>query len=438
MKLFGSSGVRKVVDREFLMLAFDIGLAVGSTYKSLLIGSDTRTSGPAVKNAFLSGLLAAGASAHDAGIAPTPTIAYATQNKQAGIIITASHNPPEYNGIKLVNTDGSAFDATQRENIERIVEQQSGSVVSWQDMGFCAKQDGIVENHIERILNDFPHKYRLKVAVDCGCGAASEVTPELLSRLGCDVLQLNCTPSGHFPRGIEPTEENLQDLISTVRREKADLGIAHDGDADRIAVIDSSGRLIAGDQLVALFAQHVNSKKVVTTVDASMLIDDMGFDVTRTRVGDAFVSDELRQYKGSGREFGGEASGCFIFPQISLCPDAIYAVAVILRIASEKPLSVLVDELPTYVLLRGSINGTSSLMPLLESKLAVETSAELNTIDGLRLGFNDGWLLIRPSGTEPKIRITAEAKSEQRAIELYDLGTRTIHESLEELERATI
>ena len=439
MKLFGSSGIRRVVDDEFLQLASEIGLAVGSHYKSVLIGQDTRTSGDTMKNAFLSGLLATGSNAHDAGIAPTPTVAYACRDYEAGVIITASHNPPEYNGIKLVNPDGSAFDSNQRSQLEELISSKSVQVSNVENKGTCSDSVGVIEEHIERILQDFPNKYNLKVVVDCGCGAASEVTPQLLDKLGCAIIPLYCTPSGDFPRGIEPTEENLQDLIKKVQTENADLGIAHDGDADRIAVVDDKGRLLTGDQLIALFARHLGATRVVTTVDASMLIDDIGFEVKRTRVGDAFVSDELRKSVNSSvPEFGGEASGCYIFPQISLCPDAIYAVAVIIQIASVQKISSLVDELPSYELLRGGVPGDRAVMPMLEVKLRdqVKTGGSLDTIDGLRLGYNDGWLLIRPSGTEPKIRLTAEAKSEERAKELYELGLDTIKSCLAEQEGA--
>lgn len=441
MKLFGSSGIRRVVDKEFLRLVSEIGLAVGSLYKSILIGQDTRISGDAMKSSFLSGLLSTGATATDAGIAPTPTVAYASRNYQAGVIITASHNPPEYNGIKLVNPDGSAFDSDQRNQLEDLISNKSGKATNLENKGACSSYTEIIEEHVERILQDFPDKFNLKVVVDCGCGAASEATPQLLSKLGCDIIPLNCTPSGNFPRGIEPTQENLQDLIGKVRTENADMGIAHDGDADRIAVVDDKGRLLAGDQLIALFARYLGATRVVTTVDASLLLDDIGFEVLRTKVGDAYVSDELRKSPDGARsEFGGEASGCYIFPQISLCPDAIYAVAVITQIANEQRISSLVDQLPSYRLLRGGVPGDRAVMSKLEVKLRdlVKTEGNLDTIDGLRLGFNDGWLLIRPSGTEPKIRLTAEAKSEKRARELYEMGLNIINNCLAEQEGATI
>ncbi|MFC1847929.1 phosphoglucosamine mutase [Chloroflexota bacterium] len=441
MALFGSSGIRRVVDRGFLQLMFEIGLAVGGSYSSLLVGRDTRTSSDAVQYALLSGLLAAGAGVSCAGVIPTPTLAHAARGFEAGSMITASHNPPEYNGVKLVNPDGSAFDADQRSRVEQLISQKSTQTARWDAIRQCMDYPRAVDEHIERILADFPTRIKLKVVVDCVCGAASEVTPKLLSRLGCEVVPLNCQHSGHFPREIEPIPQNLSELMQAVKSENADLGIAHDGDGDRIAVIDEKGEFVLADKLMALFAREMGARKVVTTMDASMLIDELGFEVVRTKVGDAFVSDELRlSPRGDvNNEFGGEASGCFIFPRISLCPDAIYGAAKIVQIASENPVSSLIEQLPSYPVLRGGIPGDAAIMKGLEQRLKNEpvSGCTLETIDGLRLAFSDGWLLIRLSGTEPKIRITAEATSDRRARELYEFGTRAIEECREARERAT-
>jgi len=438
--LFGSSGIRAVADKAFLQLAFEVGLAVGGSYASVVVGFDTRTSGDAVRYAFLSGLLSAGANASWAGVAPTPTIGHAARGFDAGGVITASHNPPEYNGIKLVNPDGSAFDAAQRELIERAVSGKSAVTAPWERFGKCTDRPGIIEEHVARILTDFPGKLRLKAVVDCGGGAASEVTPLMLTRLGCKVIPLNCEPTGHFPRPVEPTPENLGALMKAVKTEKADLGIAHDGDADRVAIVDDRGRFVSADKLMVVLARHLHIKTLVTTVDASMVIDELGFEVTRTRVGDAFVSDELRRSQRGGRaaEFGAESSGCFIFPQVSLCPDGIYAAATIAQIAAQQPLSEIVDKIPSYPLRRGSVPADRASMAEVErlQRKETEAGASLETTDGLRLVYPDGWLLIRPSGTEPRIRITAEARSEQRARAIYDFGLSTIEGCVAAQDRA--
>jgi phosphoglucosamine mutase len=427
MKLFGSSGIRAVYSKDLLDIAFRVGLAVGRNHGIVVVGRDTRTSGDAMKHAVITGLLAAGARCSDAGVTPTPTLAYVTREFDAGVMITASHNPPEYNGIKLLNPDGSSFDSLQQVKIEEMVLAESYDVAAWEQVKHGDAYAGAIEHHIESILSSFPTGLKARVVVDAGCGAASEVTPRLLERLGCEVVALNCYPSGFFPRGIEPNEANLQDLCRMVRESAAAVGIAHDGDADRMMAVDDRGRFISGDKLLAILAKAVGAKDVVTTLDATMAIEEMGFKIRRTRIGDTWVSEELRK----GGDFGGETSGAWIFPDISLCPDGIYAAAQIATLAGQHKLSELVDSIPVYPLLRGSISSNGMDMLRLEANLMALEPLSVSNTDGIRLSFNDGWLLVRPSGTEPKIRLTAEAKTEARAKQLYDRGLKAVKDSLD-------
>ncbi len=433
MKLFGSSGTRAVFDRDLLTLAFRVGLVVGRNHGNVVVGTDTRTSGDAMKHAVISGLLAAGARSSDVGIAPTPTLAFITREFDAGVMITASHNPPEYNGIKLLNPDGSSFDSLQQVQIEEAVSDESFEVTRWEEIKHGGAYEAAIEHHIDSILPGFPQQLNLKVVVDAGCGAASEVTPRLLERLGCEVVALNCYPSGFFPRGIEPIEANLQDLCQAVRESGADVGIAHDGDADRMMAVDDRGRFISGDRLLVVLAQAVGAKEVVTTLDASMAIEEMGFNVRRTKIGDTWVSEELR----NGGDFGGETSGSWIFPVISLCPDGIYAAAQVAAMASQQKLSELVDAVPVYPLLRGSVASDGVAMPRLESNLMAMEPLSVSNTDGFKMNFKDGWLLVRASGTEPKVRLTAEAKTEERAMQLYDSGLTAVRDSVDTGGRAS-
>ena len=416
-----------MADKSLMQLALKIGLAVGNVYRNVAVGCDTRTSSQAMKHALISGLLTAGSRCYDNGVIPTPTLAFAAREFNAGVMITASHNPPEYNGIKLLNPDGSAFDSYQRKQTEEMVLDDSLGAAPWQEIKDSSIYNGAIEQHIERILQDFPTGLKLKVVVDSGCGTACVITPYLLTKLGCEVVGLNCYPSGFFPHDIEPTEANLGDLIKATRELGADLGIAHDGDGDRMMVVDDRGRFIPGDKLLAIFAQEVGAKGIVTTIDASMAIDEMGFKIIRTRVGDTYVSEELK--KGGG--FGGEPSGSWVFPNISLCPDGIYAAAQVVAIASRQKLSPLVDNIPHYPLLRGSIRSEGIVMSRLEQRLMAMSPLLVSNIDGIKLNFEDGWVLIRASGTEPKIRITAEAKSEARLRHLYDNSLRIIKDCME-------
>jgi phosphoglucosamine mutase len=215
--------------------------------------------------------------------------------------------------------------------------------------------------------------------------------------------------------------------MKATRELGADLGIAHDGDADRMMVVDDKGDFVPGDKLLVLFARTLAAKKVVTTIDASMAIDETEFAIVRTRVGDCYVSEELRK----GGDFGGEPSGSWIFPGISLCPDGVYAAALVAAIASRQKLSLQVDSIPAYPLLRGSISSSGIIISRLESQLMTMEPLAVSTVDGIKLSFNDGWLLVRASGTEPVIRLTAEAKSEAKARQLYDDGIEAIEKCMD-------
>ena len=416
MKLFGSSGIRAIFNKELLSTAFRVGLAVGRNYPEVILGRDTRASGDAMKHAVISGLFAAGGSWKDADTIPTPTLAYATREFDAGVMITASHNPPEYNGIKLFNPDGSSFGAAQQERIETLVMMESSDITELDKNRESDEYHGAVENHVDAIASRFPSRLNIKVVVDPGGGAASGVTPRLLEKLGCEVVALNCEPTGEFPRPSEPVAANLTELCSLVKKSGAALGIAHDGDADRMMAVDEKGRYITGDVMLAILAKAVSAKNMVTTLDASMTIDEMGLKIRRTRIGDTFVSEELKK----GGDFGGETSGAWIFPAISLCPDGIYAAAQIAALAAKHKLSALVDAVPVYPLFRGNISSKGMDMTRLQADLMEIKPLSVSNMDGIKLGFSDGWLLVRPSGTEPKIRITAEAKTEARARELYN------------------
>lgn len=427
MQLFGTSGIRRLADHDLVELSLQVGLAVGTLYDSVVVGRDTRTSGPTLFHAVTSGLLATGARCSDAGVLPTPSVAYASREFKAGIMITASHNPPQYNGIKLLNRDGSAFSADQQKQVEEMIGGMTAVKSQWDQMLPGESYNIAIEKHVERIRQDFPDNARLKVVVDCGCGAAYYITPHLLRSLGYSVITLNGYPTGIFPHDIEPIQANLGELMQAVKDSGADLGIAHDGDADRMMAVDDKGRFIQGDKMLAILARDSGSKDIVTTLDASLNIEDMGFRVRRTPVGDPYVSEELK--KGGG--FGGETSGAWVFPQISLCPDGIYAAARIASIASRQRLSTLVDSLPSYPLLRGSILGSRAKVEKAKDKLLARLKpVSVDTLDGLKLNFKDGWLLVRPSGTEPKIRITAEARSEAAARKYYENSVKIIEGAL--------
>ncbi len=421
MSLFGSSGVRGLVNSQMTPeLAMAIGMAVGCDAECAVIGRDSRTSGPMMEAAVSSGLMACGCDVYSAGIVSTPTLAEAAREMSCGVMLTASHNPPEYAGIKLWNPDGMGFGAEQSKKIEKLVASNKFKSRSWDKVGTSHIMMDAVDRHLERILAGVGHA-KLKVVVDCANGPAFNITPLVLQRMGCKVITINSNPDGHFPgRMPEPTDENLTDLKNTVVSTKSDLGIAHDGDADRMVAIDDKGVFLGGDHLLALFAKRYAKKKAVVTVDASMAIDDyISAKITRVRVGDVFVSEEVKRIRA---DFGGEPSGTWIFPEQSYCPDGILAAAKIVEIASKKKLSELRKSIPKYPTLRKAIDFEVSQKASVISRLSKEMRAieceELLTVDGFRLQFEDGWALVRPSGTEPKIRMLAEARKPERAADI--------------------
>ncbi|WP_319508250.1 phosphoglucosamine mutase [uncultured Methanolobus sp.] len=414
MKLFGSSGIRGLANVEVTVdLALKVGMALGRTKKTAVIGRDPRVAGEMIEHAIISGLMSTGCDVVRAGILTTPTLAYAARNYDCGVMVTASHNPAQDVGIKLWNPDGMAFDSTQQEEIESIIEKEDFVNVPWNRIGELSTYENAVRDHIDMICIHSTGA-PMRVVVDCGGGAGGTITPFLLREMGCEVITLNSQIDGHFPaRNPEPKDSNLWMLKRAVTEFKADLGIAHDGDADRMMAVDDNGVFVSGDEMLAIFARYEckDNPKVVVPVDTSMIVDDAlpGSTIIHTRVGDVYVAEEMKKQKA---DFGGEPSGSWIFPRISYCPDGIYAAALLVDIVKEKKLSVLREELPQYPTLRSTVecdnSRKSEVMKAISSKLA--TMGEVSSIDGIRVDMEDGWVLVRPSGTEAKIRITAEAR----------------------------
>jgi len=394
--LFGSSGIRRSYNLPLAELALSLGSALAATASEVVVGMDTRTSGPILADAAIAGLLSGGARITFGGIVPTPTVAFAARHHDAGLMITASHNPEEYNGLKVFNPDGSSFMPTQQETLEKKMEALQWK--GWECQGEMEEAD-LLSGHRSAILDRREVSRDLSVIIDCGGGAGSVITPGLLTRMGIATLTLNCNTSGHFARPSEPQEEGLGFVAEMVRAGSADCGVVHDGDADRMMGFDRRGRFIDGDRLLVLFARYLDAGKVVTTLDASMVIDEVA-EVQRTPVGDTYVSARLREWG----DFGGEPSGAWIFPGHSLCPDGIYAAALLCEMVSEWDVAEELDNIPRYPIVRES-------RPCSDSEGVLRRLGAASPTDGIRHEEEDGWFLIRASGTEPKVRITAEGKT---------------------------
>jgi phosphoglucosamine mutase len=394
--LFGSSGIRRKYDRGLADIALSLGSALAATVSDVAVGTDTRTSGPILADAAIAGLLSGGARVSFGGIAPTPTVAGAARDHDAGLMITASHNPEEYNGLKVFNPDGSSFTPPQQEEIEE--KMKAFHWKGWECQGELAEAD-LVTGHRDAILGKREVKGDLAVVLDCGNGAGSVITHGLLSAMGVETLPLNCNTAGRFARPSEPRAEGLGFVGEMVRAGGADCGVVHDGDADRMRGFDRKGQFIDGDRLLVLFARYLGAGKVVTTLDASMVIDEVA-EVQRTPVGDMYVSTRLREWG----DFGGEPSGAWIFPGHSLCPDGIYAAALFCELVSEWDLAEELDRIPRYPIVREST-------PCEDAAGVLGRLGAASPTDGIRHEEEEGWFLVRASGTEPKVRITAEGRT---------------------------
>jgi phosphoglucosamine mutase len=403
MKFSGSSGIRMKWSEELINLAYQLGISLGNEYGEVVVASDFRYTSDSLVSILAGAIMAVGGNVYYGGKAPTPSLAYAAKNHDAGLMVTASHNPPEYNGIKLWNPDGSAFSEEQMHRLERK------GIKSWRRVGKM-RAENIIAQHRDALLREFGG-LELKVVIDCSNGAGSLLTPLLLRELGARVTAINCHPSGQFPgHPSEPSEENLTLLKRFVIGKNADLGIAHDGDADRFIAITPSGRYLSGDYILAIFTKLLGFRRIVAPVDSSMLLDNFA-EVLRCKVGDANVSQVMKE---SGAEFGGENSGTQIFARWRYTPDAIYAALKFAKLAMSEDMDEIVEGFPSYHTLRKSLYYEDR--ELMEKKIeSFVKDYEVERVDGYRVSFDDGWFLIRFSGTEPKVRITVEFESEQRA-----------------------
>ena len=440
-RLFGTFGVRRtandVLTPEFASrLAASYGSIVQGT---VAIGGDTRTSTPMLKHAITAGLLSSGCDVVDLGILPTPAIQYAVRNYyDGGIIVTASHNPPKFNGLKFVDEFGIGTPDDMEIAVEEMYFDSEPKRVSWDKIGKVYHNETIIDEYIKETLKrvdvEAIRSRKLKVVVDCGSGAGSYTAPYLLKALGCEVTTLNCQADGFFPgRDPEPIEPNLQDLIATVKDLGADIGLAHDGDADRTICIDEKGNFVLGDKTFALVEKQMlkenNGGIIVTTVATSQAIYDVaeefGGEVIATAVGDLLVARKLKDTYGL---FGGEENGGLIFPDFVYGRDAAMTVAKLLEILAkeDRPFSELVAELPVYYQEKLKIECPDDEKEEVMSKIAEEikttTDFELDTTDGVKSLKDDGWVIIRPSGTEPIFRCFAESDSMDKAVEMANWG----------------
>jgi phosphoglucosamine mutase len=448
-KLFGSSGVRGLANVDLTpLLACKVGLAV-ATYakaKKAVVARDTRVSGSMLEDALVSGLLSSGTEVLLAGIVPTPALAYATKafGADAGFMLTASHNPPQYNGIKVFNRDSLSYTDEDQNAVEKNVREGTFALADWRSLGKTTPIDAS-QIYMEMALKAVALKRQWRVVVDPGCGATFDVAPAMLKAMGCKVTALNAHPDGYFPaRKSEPTAESLKDLANVVKTLGADAGIAFDGDGDRVAFIDEKGAFVNFDRSLAAYAAYALKRSgggtVVTNVEASMCVETMaqtqGGRVIRSRVGDIYISEAIKR---AGAVFGGEPCGAWVHPQLHYCPDGPLSAALFLKALEDegKSASEFVGAVPEYITLRENVTCKKELKYKAVAKIgatlktAFPDYTDFSTVDGVRLALKDGWLLVRASGTEPLIRLTVEGESLAVANDITKKATALIKKQIE-------
>ena len=409
----------------------------GAPRPQVVLGRDSRPSGPMLVQAVKAGLQSVGCDVIDVGLVPTPTALFAIRHHHAagGIVVTASHNPVEWNALKFASSVGMFLDAEEAPAMRAFVADRPIPRARWNELGTVTADGHAVGRHLNAVLRipyldlEALRSRRFKVVLDCVRGAGGVILPRLLEALGCDVVGLNLEPDGRFPRAPEPVVENLGELEAAVRAAGADVGFATDPDADRLSLVSNSGRAIGEDFTLALAAQLVLRHRpgpVVTNLSTSRVLEDVanaaGVALTRAPVGEINVA---RAMERAGAVIGGEGNGGVILPDVHLTRDAAVAVALVLQLLLEegRPLAELVAEQTPYTIVKDKLPRDAGSLEEAYTALEQGLRAPLaDRQDGLRLDWPEErrWLHLRASGTEPILRIIAEAPSAEGARALVE------------------
>ena len=433
-KYFGTYGIRGKLDTITPEFACSMASAFGTHIGGgkVIIGTDTRTSREMLKSAAIAGLLSAGCEVIDLGVVPSPTVEFEVKRMKAagGVIVTASHNPPEWNALKFMFKEGIGVTKEKGEPIEKIFDSKKQKRANWNEIKPLTKYPSAISDHMAEILKHVDAKAIAKrkpyIVLDCGNGTACDFAPHLFLELGCKVSLLNGEPDGFFPgRNSEPTRDNVAELIAAVKSQKADMGIAWDGDADRVIFIDEKGGYIWGDKSFAICAKirlRAKKGKVVTTVATSNVVKEVteanGGKLEYVKVGAPYIAEKMQELNAV---LGGEEVGGVVWPEISWGKDGLMTAAKLVEEFSTagKPLSALIASLPEFFNAKSKVDSGSKdkgkILTEIQKSFSSEKGAKANTIDGVRLDFPDGWVIARASGTENYFRVFAEAKSQEKA-----------------------
>ncbi len=429
------SGVRGLVGKTMTpTLAAEMGAAFGSHLGGgkIVIGRDSRQSGMMVQSALVGGLLATGCSVVELGIVTTPGTAMMIGELKAdgGVVLTASHNPGEWNGIKFLTREGIAPPPELAQKIFDRFHQKNFAYVGPDRIGSRETDASTHDRHVDKVLAisnvEGVRKRKPRVVLDSVNGAGGVGGVMLLRALGCHVVPMNNEPNGRFAHTPEPTAENLVSLCDAVREHGADIGFAQDPDADRLAIVDDTGRYIGEEYTVALVARYLFAKNpgpAAVNLSTSRMIDDLaakaggGAVVHRTAVGEANVAHAIRE---KGCIFGGEGNGGIIDPRVVMTRDSFVGMGHVLSLLAEddRPLSKIVDEMPRYVMVKQKFELDTPRIKTWMDKVRKSLDGKINDADGIRIDWPEGWVHVRPSNTEPIARVISEAADEATAGQL--------------------
>ena len=404
--------------------------------RKIIVGRDSRVSGPMFHRVVLGALQSVGCEVIDIGVVPTPTVQLAVEHHHAagGLAITASHNPIEWNALKFIGPSGLFLEAAEGAEMRALL---SGHLprVTWDKIGTVAEDNEAVNRHLDLVLGlpfidvEAIRKKNFRVALDCVRGAGAPIMLALLERLGCVVTAINLEADGRFPRPPEPVAENLRDLERLVRDSRSDVGFAVDPDVDRLALVADDGRAIGEDYTLALAAKVVLEARggvVVTNLSTSRIVDDIataaGSKVIRAPVGEVNVATRMRTEKA---HVGGEGNGGVIVTELHLGRDAPAGAALILQLLAKegRRMSEIVADYPRYAIVKDKLDRPAApLDTVYEALRSAFPGVEVDTQDGLRLSWPDRWLHVRPSGTEPIVRVIAEAPTVDEATKLIRMA----------------
>ena len=439
-KLFGSSGIRGLVNKDITAtLAQRVGAAIATMNQGgqVVVGYDARISGPMLEMALSAGLNAAGADVIRVGLVPTPVTAWMIREtgSEAGVEVTASHNPPQYNGLKVFNREGMSLTIKEQLATEKVMVEEEYVWAQWDTVGASDEVDAI-EPYVEMLADSIIIEKEIMVAADCFCGATSTLAPMAFGEFPLKSNIINAIPDGTFPAGNpEPSRDSLMGLGRYMKALGCEVGFGFDGDGDRMMPVGVDGLMVNPDRALAAYAGYAIERNgggtVVTHVGASMNVDDMvkeaGGKIVRTPVGDAFITEAMAKH---GAVFGGEPVGAWVFPEHHMCPAGVMGALKILEALEEtgKSIEEFISAAPEYPLDRAKLgceeNQKAKAMTLIAEGYqdAYRKVNSVSTVDGVRLEMDNGWALIRPSGTEPLIRITVEGRTVKDVEDIMDRG----------------